>query len=112
MNEEASRDRERLQIERLAAGIAHEINTPLQYIGDNLEFLRRAFASLRYPCGGEGCGPHSERGALSSEVPEAVAAAREGVEAIARIVQTLKDGGTLDGKGTTFSAGLPRQAPS
>ncbi|MEO8706362.1 MAG: ATP-binding protein [Kofleriaceae bacterium] len=25
---------------QLAAGIAHEINTPIQYVGDNLEFLR------------------------------------------------------------------------
>jgi signal transduction histidine kinase len=32
---------------QLAAGIAHEINTPTQYIGDNLRFLRDAFADLR-----------------------------------------------------------------
>ena len=30
----------------LAAGIAHEINTPTQYIGDNLHFLSSAFAGL------------------------------------------------------------------
>jgi PAS domain S-box-containing protein len=30
----------------LAAGIAHEINTPTQYIGDNLHFLSTAFAAL------------------------------------------------------------------
>ncbi len=29
---------------RLAAGIAHEINTPLQYVGDSVQFLRDAFA--------------------------------------------------------------------
>ena len=34
-------------IGQLAAGIAHEINTPSQYIGDNTRFLREAFASLR-----------------------------------------------------------------
>jgi signal transduction histidine kinase len=31
---------------QLAAGIAHEINTPIQYIGDNLGFLSDAFRSL------------------------------------------------------------------
>ena len=31
---------------QLAAGIAHEINTPIQYIGDNLRFLSNAFQSL------------------------------------------------------------------
>jgi PAS domain S-box-containing protein len=31
---------------RLAAGIAHEINTPIQFIGDNTQFLRAAFEDL------------------------------------------------------------------
>jgi PAS domain S-box-containing protein len=31
----------------LAAGIAHEINTPTQYIGDNLHFLSTAFTGLQ-----------------------------------------------------------------
>src|SRR5260370_29566257 len=29
---------------RLASGIAHEINTPIQYIGDCIHFLRSGFA--------------------------------------------------------------------
>lgn len=33
-------------IGQLAAGIAHEINTPIQYIGDSIEFLRSAVGSL------------------------------------------------------------------
>jgi signal transduction histidine kinase len=38
---------ERLEgIGQLAAGIAHEINTPIQYIGDNLRFLGDSVASL------------------------------------------------------------------
>ena len=32
---------------RLAAGIAHEINTPIQYIGTNLEFLKEGFRDGR-----------------------------------------------------------------
>lgn len=33
-------------IGRLAAGIAHEINTPIQYIGNNISFLADAFKQL------------------------------------------------------------------
>jgi len=31
---------------QLAAGVAHEINTPMQYVGDNLSFLCKAFDKL------------------------------------------------------------------
>ena len=51
------RERERMAIElrlaqklesvgRLAAGIAHEINTPIQYIGDSVSFLQTAQTDL------------------------------------------------------------------
>lgn len=33
-------------IGQLAAGIAHEINTPAQYVGDNIAFVERAFGGL------------------------------------------------------------------
>lgn len=33
-------------IGQLASGIAHEINTPTQYIGDNLQFFRESFAGF------------------------------------------------------------------
>ena len=33
-------------IGQLASGIAHEINTPIQYIGDNTRFLQDAFTDL------------------------------------------------------------------
>jgi PAS domain S-box-containing protein len=53
-------DRKRLELElqqsqrleavgQLAAGIAHEINTPIQFVGDNLHFLHDAFATVRWP---------------------------------------------------------------
>jgi two-component system, NtrC family, sensor kinase len=31
---------------QLAAGIAHEINTPIQYVGDNIRFIEESFAGL------------------------------------------------------------------
>ena len=34
-------------IGQLAAGIAHEINTPMQFIGDSVHFLRQSFEELR-----------------------------------------------------------------
>ncbi len=33
-------------IGQLAAGIAHEINTPVQYIGDNMQFLKDSFKDI------------------------------------------------------------------
>jgi PAS domain S-box-containing protein len=44
--EDLARGRKLEAIGQLAAGLAHEINTPLQYIGDNLEFARNAVPSL------------------------------------------------------------------
>src|ERR1051326_4932835 len=35
-------------IGQLAAGIAHEINTPTQYVGDNTRFLKESFGSITH----------------------------------------------------------------
>jgi two-component system NtrC family sensor kinase len=47
---EARRELERTQmlqnLGKLTAGIAHEINTPIQFIGDNLQFLSNGFNDL------------------------------------------------------------------
>jgi two-component system NtrC family sensor kinase len=36
-------------IGQLAAGVAHEINTPLQYVGDNLQYLKSSFEKVLAP---------------------------------------------------------------
>ncbi|AKV00729.1 Histidine kinase [Labilithrix luteola] len=65
----------------LASGIAHEINTPLAYLGNNLEFIERAIASSNRV--------HDGR------LIESVAAARHASARVSEIVHGLR----------TFSAG-------
>ena len=43
---EASQAQKLESVGQLAAGIAHEINTPMQFIGDNVYFLRESFDDL------------------------------------------------------------------
>lgn len=97
-------------IGQLAAGIAHEINTPIQYIGDNGKFLDDAFRDLikfveSHPVQGERPAgtpagvdlPHPEtvdEGVLDyyrGEVPEAIGQLLEGVDRVASIVRAMKE---------------------
>jgi len=100
-------------IGQLAAGIAHEINTPIQYIGDNTAFLRDGFTesfSLLRRCLGhlermrsmEGQAAEAAAGAfeelaaadlefLGVEIPKAIQQTLEGVERIAKIVSAMKE---------------------
>ncbi|MFP4512836.1 MAG: two-component system sensor histidine kinase NtrB [Acidimicrobiales bacterium] len=96
---------------RLAAGIAHEINTPIQFIGDNLNFLSESFERVvelldRYRSALNGDHGHlswDERQQMlrsaedqadiefvTSEVPEAVASALDGAHRVASIVRAMK----------------------
>ena len=101
----------------LAGGIAHEINTPIQYIGDNLRFLeqscedfvtvidahvRLADAIAAHPAGSEPeiatavafCRAVAEESDLAFLAEEASVAARqssEGVEQVAGIVRAMKE---------------------
>jgi two-component system NtrC family sensor kinase len=46
VEEHLARGKKLVAIGQLAAGLAHEINTPLQYIGDNLQFAKEAIPPL------------------------------------------------------------------
>jgi PAS domain S-box-containing protein len=97
-------------IGQLAAGIAHEINTPIQFIGDNTTFLRDSFqgilgflAALREDLGRDGSAPEGtladlrkrfqelDLDYLIDEVPKAIDQTRDGVTRVARIVGAMKD---------------------
>lgn len=96
----------------LAAGIAHEINTPIQFVGDNLRFLDDAVKELVQAV--EACekliadvekGPvpvgrlqrlrarmdEADLDFIRNEVPRAIVQAQDGVERVTTIVRAMKD---------------------
>ncbi len=99
-------------IGQLAAGIAHEINTPAQYVGDNTRFLQEAFSDLekfqyhfdllletaKSGKPGEDLIKTVEAAAeatdlqyLRQEIPKAVQQSLEGIERISKIVRAMKE---------------------
>jgi signal transduction histidine kinase len=82
---------------QLAAGIAHEINTPIQFIGDNVRFLGDAFGQLAAALNGK-AQTDSELAFLVEEVPEAVGQTMEGVDRVATIVRAMKAFGHPSGE--------------
>jgi PAS domain S-box-containing protein len=98
-------------IGQLAAGIAHEINTPMQFIGDNTRFLEETFAELTPLLKTYGellaaaeagtltpamiTSARSAQSAASvdyllSEIPKAILETLDGVKRTTRIVQAMK----------------------
>jgi two-component system NtrC family sensor kinase len=99
-------------IGQLAAGVAHEINTPTQYIGDNTRFLKDAFGSIVKVLGlyqqvaqaaGAGVVPPAmlqevatqtealDISFLLQEIPTALEQSLEGIERVSKIVRAMKD---------------------
>lgn len=96
---------------RLASGIAHEINTPVQYVGDSVHFLRDgidALLTLSTRLGEVAVQPEpstSEERArqraeaeeaadlayLRDRMPKAIARSIDGLERVAKIVRAMKE---------------------
>ncbi len=99
-------------IGQLAAGIAHEINTPAQYVGDNTRFLRDEFNGILkviedYSRQLDKSMPQKEWDEradeikqtldevdyefIRNEIPQAIEQSLEGIERITTIVRAMKD---------------------
>ncbi|HUE10907.1 MAG TPA: response regulator [Steroidobacteraceae bacterium] len=80
---------------RLAAGISHEVNTPIQYISDSAHFLRSAFAHLLGTTASVDPTEPALRDAdshfLRKEIPRSVERIIEGTQRVAAIVRAMKD---------------------
>jgi PAS domain S-box-containing protein len=97
---------------RLASGIAHEINTPIQFVGDNTRFLQDSFAGLqtlltkyqelRDAADSSTVSPKlleevrkveekSDSAYLMEEIPKALAQTLDGVTRVATIVRAMKE---------------------
>lgn len=93
---------------QLASGIAHEINTPVQYVGDSVSFLKDAMADfVKFADAARSLVAASGDAALAASlqeaqeeadldylldsIPGAFARASDGVQRVAKIVQAMKE---------------------
>ncbi len=99
-------------IGQLAAGIAHEINTPIQYVGDNTSFFKESWNQLSALLAAaqklrsevtpdvvsestienfDNCTRNADVEYLSQDIPRAIDQTLEGVERVSRIVRAMKE---------------------
>ncbi|MEW8585257.1 MAG: ATP-binding protein, partial [Candidatus Thiodiazotropha sp.] len=118
VTEQKQQDSEMQQLQKLqsigqlAAGIAHEINTPIQYVSDNVRFLRDAYEDFNDIISNQHevvdaarSGTVSEQSYarlddkleeldleyLQEEVPTAIKQTLDGVDRVATIVRAMKE---------------------
>ena len=87
-------------IGRLAAGVAHEINTPIQYLNDSVSFIREGVGDLLAyidklhaampPQAAAQSEEHGDVKYLRDELPPALSRVAEGLTRIAEIVRSMK----------------------
>jgi PAS domain S-box-containing protein len=89
---------------QLASGVAHEINTPVQYVGDNVSFATDGFQSLftyldtvhgvltpEQKDGLDDAAQKADLDYLRAEVPASLSEARDGLRRVAELVRALKE---------------------
>jgi two-component system, NtrC family, sensor kinase len=89
---------------QLASGVAHEINTPVQYVGDNVQFAADGFGELfTYLDAVQGQLTDEQKKALAEaerkadleylreELPRSLEEAKDGVRRVAELVRALKE---------------------
>ncbi|HYN95840.1 MAG TPA: PAS domain-containing protein [Pilimelia sp.] len=121
---EARHDQKLESLGRLSAGLAHEINTPIQFVGDNTRFLAEAYQQMLElllvyrdilgPAGGQlSWQERKDRAAeaedkadieyLAAEVPVAVEQSLEGTERVASLVRAMKAFSYKDSKDHAYA---------
>jgi PAS domain S-box-containing protein len=97
---------------QLAAGVAHEINTPIQYVGDNTSFLKESWTNLACLLNAakelrdqvtpgmvrqatldeyDRCSKEADVEYLAKDIPRAIDQTLEGVGRVTRIVSAMKE---------------------
>jgi PAS domain S-box-containing protein len=84
---------------RLASGVAHEINTPMQYVSDNVTFLSESVDDLASVIDayrvdrarGDAVATEVEADYLLTELPKAMERARDGLRRVTNIVRAMKE---------------------